>query len=100
MPTPYLDLTRGGPWPLNEASVHYLRRVRRCQEGDLLVAFDGLGHEIDAQLALMDGTWVITALGPPRVGQTGAPISVYYGLPKGEKLDRVTRQLTELGVQR
>ncbi|MEE2786669.1 MAG: RsmE family RNA methyltransferase [Myxococcota bacterium] len=100
LPTPYLNLTNGGPWPLDESSIHYVIRVRRLQDGSTLIAFDGQGREIDVKLTLMDGQWSLVRLGPVRSGQLGAPLTVYYGLPKGEKIDRVTRQLTELGVYR
>ena len=38
------------------------------------------------------------ARGPRAEGRRGAPLTLCYGVPKGEKLDLVARMLTELGV--
>ena len=94
-----VDLRTDGPWALSERAQRYLTRVHRLGEGDLVTAFSRDGVEVDARLVLGE-TWSLAPTGPHREGLRGAPLTVCYGLPKGDKLDRVARQLTELGVER
>jgi len=94
-----VDLQAPGPWPMDQDSIHYLCRVHRLGEGDSLVVFDGAGRERAAQICRFDGHLSLEPMGELVTGLMGAPVDVCYGLPKGEKLDRVTRQLTELGVR-
>lgn len=84
---------------LTEELTRYLCVVLRLREGDQFVGFDGQGSERRYELEpeLGDERWA-RALEPARQGQLGAPLTVCYGVPKGEKLDLVARQLTELGV--
>lgn len=94
-----VDLQTGGPWPLDERAQHYLLRVHRLKAGSRVTLFARAGREVDARLSKGD-TWSLVAEGPVRQGLTGSPVTVYYALPKGDKVDRVVRQLTELGVSR
>mgnify|MGYP002885589414 CR=1 FL=1 len=93
------NLRDGGPWSLDERAAHYLLRVHRLREGDLVTVFSRDGVEVSARLVAGD-PWVLNAQGEPREGLTAAPVIVCYALPKGDKVDRVVRQLTELGVER
>ncbi|MFN3199842.1 MAG: RsmE family RNA methyltransferase [Bradymonadia bacterium] len=87
-------------WPLTEEARHYIVDVRRLKAGDPLRVFDASGLEAPATLVVHDGIWSAEATGPLVQGHGGADLTVCYGLPKGEKLDAVLRQLTELGVGR
>ena len=95
-----VELDRDEPWDLDEAGLHYLTRVHRLKPGDLVTIFDGHGRERNAQLTLTDGAFQLVPHGPVKPGLLGSPVTVVYGVPKGDKLDRVARQLTELGVGR
>jgi 16S rRNA (uracil1498-N3)-methyltransferase len=94
-----IDLRTPGPWPLNQDGTHYLSRVHRLREGDLIIVFDGAGLERQARILRVEDALYLTPEGALVKGLAGAPVTVCYGLPKGEKLDRVARQLTELGVR-
>ena len=94
-----VDLRAGGPWLLDERAAHYLLRVHRLKEGCRVTLFAREGLEVDVHLVKAE-TWTLVADGPVRNGLTGAPLTVFYALPKGDKVDRVVRQLTELGVTR
>lgn len=98
---PEADLGADG-WDLPEARAHYLVRVRRLGAGDAIRLFDGAGREVDARLeAPVDGgPWRAIRVGEVQLGRRAAPLTLVYGLPKGDKLDRVTRQITELGAAR
>ena len=75
----------------------YLLVVLRLQEGASFVGFNGEGEE-RAYVLSHDEAWSARATSEPTTGRTGAPLTLCYGVPKGEKLDLVARQLTELGV--
>lgn len=85
-------------WPLPPEAAHYVVDVRRLKSGDALVVFDASGLEAPATLASEEGGWIAVAAGPVVQGETGADLTLCYALPKGEKLDAVLRQVTELGV--
>ena len=95
---PKNTIGQGGPWPLSDDLMHYLTRVHRLAENATVIAFDGTGLECEARLFKQDGHWLLEATESPREGLQGTEVTVWYGLPKGDKLERVTRQLTELGV--
>jgi len=97
------------PWPALDFSVplhalsgpaaHYLISVRRVPPGTTITVFDGQGREGPAILeSLPDGAPVLRIAGPPSIGRRGAAARLAYGLPKGDKLDDVLRQATELGI--
>lgn len=97
---PGADLDADG-WTLPADRAHYLVRVRRLGAGDRVRVFDGAGREADARLEGPDGEgWRLARVGPVEAGRRAAPITLVYGLPKGDKLDRVARQITELGAAR
>ncbi|MCB9540936.1 MAG: 16S rRNA (uracil(1498)-N(3))-methyltransferase [Myxococcales bacterium] len=81
-------------------AAHYLRRVRRLGAGDRVRVFDGEGREAEAVLVEEGEALVAERAGPVVSGRRAAPVTLVYGLPKGEKLDAVARQVTELGVAR
>lgn len=97
MPLPGADLAVS-PQPLPPQTQHYVVDVLRLRDGDAVLLFDGVGQERPAALRAGRDGWHAEPTGPVRTGRTAAPVTLVYGLPKGEKLDRVVRQATELGV--
>lgn len=89
-----------GDLPLPAATAHYLVSVLRLPAGAPLVLFDGAGAEADAVLKAEAGGWCATITEPARAGVGSGPVTLVYGLPKGDKLDAVVRQVTEIGVAR
>lgn len=83
---------------LDAHALHYLRDVRRLTLGDRVVVFDGLGHEVEARVAGDLDAFHLVTIGPVRAGRVGADVRLVYGLPRGEKVDDVLPQVTELGV--
>lgn len=81
-------------------AAHYVVNVRRISLGQTLRLFDGAGHEVDAVLRGGDSGWIVEPVGPVVTGRRAAPVTVCYALAKGDKLDRVARQITELGAAR
>jgi 16S rRNA (uracil1498-N3)-methyltransferase len=93
-------LPSDGDVPLGAEEVRHAIRVKRLTAGCEVVLFDGTGREARATLMGGSETWRATLLEPPHPGRTGAALTLCYALAKGEKLDTVVRQSTELGVGR
>jgi 16S rRNA (uracil1498-N3)-methyltransferase len=101
---PIADLAPGER-QLSDEMTRYLCRVRRLGMGDSFVAFDPIAH-VEADATLTGG------LGPDgranaTIGPTRAAIVVaqealvlVYALAKGDKIDAVVRDATELGATR
>jgi 16S rRNA (uracil1498-N3)-methyltransferase len=92
-----------GERTLAESSSHYLCRVRRLAAGDRFVAFDPEARtEADATVLVASATEarvVVEALRPASVVATSELVLV-YALAKGDKVDDVVRDATELGATR
>ena len=81
---------------LTEEQIHYLVRVLRLKTTDQWIAFNGKGEERTYQLA--EDMLHAHAMSALQIGRLAHPIALCYALPKGDKLERVVRQVTELGV--
>jgi 16S rRNA (uracil1498-N3)-methyltransferase len=98
---PIADLATGER-TLAAASAHYVTRVLRLGEGDAFVAFDPTrGLEGDAAIVRV-GREVVVEVGELRPGERGAALDVTWiqGVAKGDKLDAIVRDATELGATR
>ncbi len=89
-----------GEVTLSADAVRHAVRVKRLGAGSEVVLFDGAGQEARATLQGGSDAWRAILVEAPRAGRTGAALTLCYALPKGEKLDTVVRQSTELGVGR
>src|SRR5690348_13331914 len=99
---PIADLA-AGERTLAPDSARYVARVLRLAEGDRFVAFDpAKGLEADAVVARVTPREVAVTIGAPRPGETRARVEIAWvqGLAKGEKVDAIVRDATELGVTR
>jgi 16S rRNA (uracil1498-N3)-methyltransferase len=80
---------------------HHLGRVSRVRVGDAVTAFDGDGRERPAEVVGVGrGSVVLGWTGPAvvGVGADRARVRWIQGVPKGDKMDLIVRQATELGV--
>jgi 16S rRNA (uracil1498-N3)-methyltransferase len=80
---------------------HYVTRVRRARVGDFLVAFDPCqGVEAEGVVVSAIGGAVSVELTEPRPARRICPMKVtlVQALGKGDKLGRVVRDTTALGV--
>jgi len=100
LPLPTADLVRDDRWLLPAATAHYATRVHRLNAGETVIVFDGRGHEVQATLDCAETQWSAVRHGETQVGRIGAPVTLIWAIPKGARLDDVTRQVTELGVAR
>ena len=79
---------------------HYLKDVLRLTPGDLIVLADEGGHEFRARLATRSGRRIILDIVeemPPRP-EPFISISLFVGLVKGRKIERIVRDAAQLGV--
>ncbi|HSO38582.1 MAG TPA: 16S rRNA (uracil(1498)-N(3))-methyltransferase [Labilithrix sp.] len=80
---------------------HYLCRVLRLGQGDRFVAFDPTTkQEADAVVDGPSGEAANVTIGHIRTASVlaGVRIALVYGLAKGDKVDAVVRDATELGA--
>lgn len=78
---------------------HYLITVRRCQHGDVITVFDGVGSEADARLSVVDSKNVSLRLTARRAASAvNFQMTLACALLKGPKMDWVVQKATELGV--
>jgi 16S rRNA (uracil1498-N3)-methyltransferase len=81
----------------------YLVRVHRLRAGDGFAAFDPeRGVEADGEVVEVTAAGLIVRLGSPRPARLVAAREVTWlqALPKGEKMDDIVRDATELGATR
>lgn len=80
---------------------HHLARVSRVRPGDPVEVFDGLGWACDARVESVKEGAVTLCLGTASPGVVADRAGVLWlqGVPKGDKLEQVVRQATELGVR-
>ena len=83
---------------LSPQQVRYCIQVHRLQSGSSITVSDGCGHSAECRLEQNEGQWQLKRLSDLSHEDNIAPITVFFGVPKGDKLDRVVRQLSELGV--
>ena len=92
-----------GPRTLSGEASHHLCRVLRLREGDRFVAFDPAQLvEADAVIVEASASAVRVEIGATRPADVVAlvPLVLVYGLAKGDKVDAVVRDATELGATR
>jgi 16S rRNA (uracil1498-N3)-methyltransferase len=92
-----------GETTLDEGASRYVARVRRLREGDALVLFDPRrAHEAEATILAIERAGVRCRVGEVRPASVRAARSVtlVQAAGKGDKLDAVVRDATELGATR
>jgi len=99
----YLEppLRAGDDIELDARASGHLVRVLRRRAGDRFTAFDGLGHEAEAELTEASRRGTCRArIGPPREVRRESPlrIELIQAVARGDKMDDVVRKSVELGV--
>lgn len=81
---------------------HHISRVLRLREGDSLVICDGNGTDYTAdieEIAPHEVRLIITG-SSPTLSEPSLQITLYQGLPKGDKMEWIIQKTVELGVCR
>jgi 16S rRNA (uracil1498-N3)-methyltransferase len=87
---------------LSGAEARHVKNVLRLKPGDVVRLFDGTGVEYIGVIDTMPpGKVEVTITGSkPAAGSACLPVSVAQGFLKEKKMDRLVRQLSELGAAR
>jgi 16S rRNA (uracil1498-N3)-methyltransferase len=96
-----LERVAEGALALDEAASRYVARVHRLGPGARLVLFDpDRAIEAEAEIVAIERAAVCVAVGPVREASARPARLVTWiqGLGKGDKLDAVVRDATELGA--
>ena len=82
--------------------VRHIRQVLRMEEGEELLVGDGEGREYLCQIQKIEEKAEIAWILEQRDSQTELPseITLYQGLPKGDKMELIVQKTVELGVSR
>lgn len=78
----------------------HLARVLRAKPGDAVTLCDGQGMEYDARLTAVDAADTTAEILSSRVcaSEPDVEVTLYAGLPKGDKLEFIIQKATELGA--
>ncbi len=88
---------------LDGDAASYIARVHRLVPGDAIVVFDpAIAVEADAEILASDKRSVRVAIGAPRPATSGLAreITLIQVVGKGDKMDAIARDATELGATR
>ena len=79
---------------------HHMARVLRMKPGERLTACDGEGHDYDCVLETLAGGQAQCRVVESRLsaGEPNVEITLYMGLPKGDKMDFIVQKAVELGA--
>jgi len=81
----------------------HIATVLRLKAGETILLADGHGLEATARITALEKDGVRVEIEPPRCPAPGdglVRITLYQGVPKGDKLDLILQKCTELGVDR
>ncbi len=86
---------------LEGRGAHYLRRVLRAAPGDVIVLFNGDGHDYASELTRFGKNEVVLSVNSrlPAAGESGLDITVVQAISRGERMDQTLLKCTELGVK-
>ena len=87
----------GDRFPLPDAIAHQVTRVLRLRDGDEIVVLEGDGQEVRCRL---DGGGLEVLSRAPSAGEPRHRLTVAQALLKGDHLEPVVRQGTEVGISR
>lgn len=99
----YCPTTESAPTELrlSPEESHHLVVVNRCSRGDLVVVFDGHGHEWLTECVDPSKSATILRVKSARPAAPRAfAITLAQSLPKGSTMDDIVRQATEVGAAR
>ena len=85
-----------GDYELPPELAHYVRRVLRLRPDDNLFVSDGAGVSAHAQIMSAETIYISKLVKEPF--PKGPRLTLIQGIAKGDKMDSVIRQATELGV--
>jgi 16S rRNA (uracil1498-N3)-methyltransferase len=87
---------------LSGPEVHHIRKVLRIKPEDIIGFFDGTGYEYIGRILELSSNKASVEIIKKYVPDTESPIDITVGQAflKENKMDRLIRQVTELGISR
>ena len=87
---------------LGREQAHYLGRVLRLRDGDLLTVFNGDNGEFDARVVALAKNSALVSVDAPVETATESALKIHLvqSISRGERMDFVVQKATELGVKR
>jgi 16S rRNA (uracil1498-N3)-methyltransferase len=83
------------------AQLHHLKDVLRLKVGESIAVFDKDGHEYSGAIELIGKTQAIIKVAPKKqAARSKINLTIACAIPKGDRMDDVVDQLTQLGVAR
>lgn len=80
----------------------HIAKVLRLRPGSPILLNDGAGRERTGRIGRIDRASLTVIFDPDAVAlpatESGPPITIYQGLPKGEKMELILQKCTELGA--
>jgi 16S rRNA (uracil1498-N3)-methyltransferase len=99
MPDFFVELIQGNTAVLTPEDSHHALKVLRLTAGESIrINCDGKRYEAVLNLAEQPGLASATLLHPLPSTEAKVRITLYQGMPKGDKLEQIVRQAAELGV--
>ena len=82
--------------------VNHIKNVLRMKPGEQILLSDGKGTNCLCEIAEIESSRVLARILPEPVEDTELPVEVtlYQGLPKGDKMEFIIQKCVELGVSR
>lgn len=95
-----LDLAVGKTVELEGQAVHYLSRVLRLSEGDVVTLFNGNGEEYSGVVREIHPKRALVSLSDKRDPKTESPlkITLAQAISRGDRMDYTVQKAAELGV--
>ena len=84
---------------LRGSEAHHARNVLRMQAGDKLVLFNGVGRELTAEIANVDGDEIrLRKLHESETAPLRCRIVLGQAIPKGKNMDLIVQKAVEIGA--
>lgn len=82
--------------------VNHIKNVLRCKVGDMLVLSNGDGIDFQVRIDSFEQRQIITKIENVSKSKTEPPLSItlFQGIPKGNKMDFIVQKSVELGIKR
>lgn len=88
---------------IREETFHYLKNVLRFNERDVFIGFDGSGKEYKIEIEKIGRKEILAKILEEKViysSELDFTLQLFQCIPKGDKLDFIIREVTQLGVKR
>ncbi|MDD3692732.1 MAG: 16S rRNA (uracil(1498)-N(3))-methyltransferase [Oscillospiraceae bacterium] len=100
VPRFFIDNICGDTAVITGQDAVHIRRSLRMHVGDNLTLCDGMGNDYYCELTALDGDEITVKVlyCTPTASEPSTAVTLYQGLPKGDKMDLIIQKSVELGV--